>query len=299
VISFLHPVGKSTIKQGMTVPKSAQSGWLKRIKKGEKVPVTICFGENRKVTAWLRRIDNAVGHLQFRYESRQQEELRTYLAESFPESQDKNAGILEVVEAGDRVFAFRPMPSRERDRPRLTLYRPIFNRLSEEDAEQIPESKGIKRVLTAVSYDAQCGQREYNQRIACAFLEDGWNKEARILKEIGLRTDFEKNGVWVEVEFGNARAYYQDYIKFMLAHRYSSARCGVLLCPTASLAHMLCELGRQRASAKRGGVHRKPPSYSGMMTYEKAAREFPFLDFLFTKRMIVGGLHFTSNETDL
>ena len=70
---------------------------------------------------------------------------------------------------------------------------------------------------------------------------------ARVVKELGLKCDFEKNGIWVEVEFGNARSYYQDYVKFMLAKKYRDARLGLLLCPTTSFASLLCELGRQRA----------------------------------------------------
>ena len=84
-------------------------------------------------------------------------------------------------------------------------------------------------------------------------LRRGWRKEARVLKEIGLRVNFERNGTWLEVEFGNARGYYQDYIKFALADRYQSAACGILLCPTESFAHLLCELGRKaRRDETRG-----------------------------------------------
>jgi hypothetical protein len=41
----------------------------------------------------------------------------------------------------------------------------------------------------------------------------GWQREQRVVDELGLKCDFEKNGIWVEVEFGNARSYYQDYVK--------------------------------------------------------------------------------------
>ena len=105
---------------------------------------------------------------------------------------------------------------------------------------------------------------------------------------MGLRCDFEKNGVWLEIEFGNARSYYQDYIKFMLAKKYREASLGVLLCPTVSFASLLCELGRQRAI--KNSVSERTPVYSGMMSYEKAVRELPYLGFMFDFAIAVGGI---------
>ena len=37
-----------------------------------------------------------------------------------------------------------------------------------------------------------------------------------------LKSDFAKDGAWVEIEFGNARTYYQDFLKFMLAFHHGS-----------------------------------------------------------------------------
>ena len=112
----------------------------------------------------------------------------------------------------------------------------------------------------------------------------------RILKEIGLRCDFEKNGVWLEVEFGDARTYYQDYVKFLLTLHYANARLGVLLCPTNAFAQFLCDLGQKRAAAKKGDEIGRLPTYSGMMSYEKAIRELPFLQFILTGSVIIGGI---------
>jgi|GEM_PF-6000376 len=56
---------------------------------------------------------------------------------------------------------------------------------------------------------------------------------------------------------------------------YRNARLGLLLCPTTSFAVLLCELGRQRA--RENLVGERLPVYSGMMSYEKAVRELPYL----------------------
>lgn len=98
-----------------------------------------------------------------------------------------------------------------------------------------------------------------------------------------------KNGVWLEVEFGNARTYYQDYIKFLLALRYQESRFGVLLCPTDAFAQLLCELGQKRAAVKRHD-NNLVPKYSGMMSYEKAIRELPFLQFMLNGGIVIAGI---------
>ena len=67
-MEFLHPVGQSTLKYGVTIPLEAQTDQMLSILKGEKVPVTITFDSGDQVTAEIRRLNNRVGQLQFRYE---------------------------------------------------------------------------------------------------------------------------------------------------------------------------------------------------------------------------------------
>ena len=289
-VRFLHSVGQSTLRQGITVPLSAQVSWLANIQKGESVPVTIVFDKNRSVPASLRRLNNLPGHLQFRYESRQQAPLRDYLHAIFGEKADSEKAILRIVELEPYSFLFQPISAGYEKAPFLSLYKPHFHNFSEGDARRIPEFTELQQCFASIPYDAGYGQFEYNARIARTLRDAGWRTEVRILKEIGLRCDFEKNGVWLEVEFGNARAYYQDYVKFLLALRYANARLGVLLCPTNAFAQFLCDLGQKRAAAKKGDEIGRLPTYSGMMSYEKAIRELPFLQFILTGSVVIGGI---------
>lgn len=288
-IRFLHTVGMSTLRQGITIPVSAQAGWAAQIEKGQSIPITICFSDS-KVQATLRRINNAVGHLQIRYESKNQAALREYLAREFAPTLLDRRGPLEVIETGDCSFCFRPLPGDKDAPPTLSIVNPLFHNLAEDQGKSLPEYVSLLDALAAVTYQPTHGQREYNARIAEALSERGWHKEARLIPDLGLRVDFEKNGVWLEVEFGNARTYYQDYVKFGLAHRFRSATCGILLCPTDPLASMLCDLGRKRAAGRCLPGRNRPPFYSGMMTYEKAARELPFLKFLLPGQVMVAGM---------
>jgi hypothetical protein len=82
-IKFLHPVGVSTFKYGVSIPVEAQTERMRAIEKGGKVPVTTLFGTEEPIVAEIRRLNNKPGHLQFRYENKAQERLRLYLTGIF------------------------------------------------------------------------------------------------------------------------------------------------------------------------------------------------------------------------
>ena len=290
---FLHGVGKSTLAQGLTVPAAAQTQAMLAIPKGQARSVTIIFGDGESVEADLRRINSSRGPLQFRYESRRQGRLRAYLKSEY--GQDPERSLLEVREVKPWVFRFMPVAVRSDRRPTLNLQSPVVSGVSAHDETPQAAISEVSSALHQVEYVPGCGQAEYNKLISAAFTANGWRREVRVLAELALRVDFEKMGIWVEVEFGNARTYYQDYVKLHLAHQFQNARCSMLLSPTQALACMLCELGAKRALAKRGAGARIP-SYSGMMTHEKAVREFRFLRSIFVNPIVVAGLQFASPQ---
>ena len=268
----------------MTIPVEAQTKRMRAIEKGGKVPVTIFFDNNEPIVAEIRRLNNKPGHLQFRYENKAQERLRQYLTGIFGSLAGGN--LLEVEEVLPFTFLFKPIL--QNTAPSLQISDMLLHRLEQQEMERFTEITQIRDSLAAVEYDVGFNQSDYNSRINEGLTTKGWNREQRVVDELGLKCDFEKNGIWVEVEFGNARSYYQDYVKFMLAKKYRNAKLGLLLCPTTSFAALLCELGRQRA--RENTVRERPPVYSGMMSYEKAARELPFLGFMFEMPIVVAGV---------
>ena len=288
-VTFLHAVGQSTIRQGMTVPVIAQIGWLSQIQKGHAIPVTIAFGGAEWVSATLRRINNARGHLQFRYESKKQAALRDYLTKIFGITGHAN-GVLRVSELEPHVFRFEPVSAGRQTIAALSLCNPHFHNCTHVAVGGCLEFKELERCLMAIPYNEEHNQAHYNKEIKSALSSMGWKCETRILGEIGLRCDFEKNGVWAEVEFGNARVYYQDYIKFLLALRHRAAKLGILLCPTNAFAQLLCDLGQRRARFRNDDKSKQSPTYSGMMSYEKAMRELPFLEFMLTGSIVIAGI---------
>jgi hypothetical protein len=280
-VKFLHPVGTSTLKYGVTIPLEAQTERMRAIEKGGKVPVTIVFGIEEPVKAEIRRLNNRPGHLQFRYENKAQERLRRYFWAVFGSTAKGN--LLEVAEVAPLTFQFKPIL--KDSRPSLQISDMLLHRLEQREMEGIGEIGQIRESLAAVEYDPDFSQVDYNRLIKEKLMDMGWLREQRVVHELGLKCDFEKNGIWVEVEFGNARFYYQDYVKFMLVRKYRAAKLGLLLCPTTAFAALLCELGQKRAREK--SVSERFPVYSGMMSYEKAARELPFLGFMFEMPILV------------
>jgi len=283
-VKFLHPVGTSTCKYGATIPLEAQTPALQAIAKGGRVPVTILCDGLEAVQADFRRLNNKPGHLQFRYELKSQERLRQYLSAVF--AQGTGGSLLNIEEIAPWVFRFQPIL--KNSAPCLQISDMLHHNLKTQEVGRLAEIKQIRESLGAIAYDDGFNQSDYNSQIKAGLEDRGWRSEQRVIKELGLKCDFEKNGVWVEVEFGNARSYYQDYVKFMLARKYRDARLGLLLCPTTSFAALLCELGRQKAQTN--SVAEKAPVYSGMMSYEKAARELPYLGFMFDMPMVVAGV---------
>ena len=106
-LKFLHPVGISTCKYGVTIPLEAQTMRMLAIAKGQKVPVTILLGGDEPVLAEIRRLNNQPGHLQFRYEKKAQELLRQALARIFDGGVAGN--LLEVEEIAPLIFRFKPI----------------------------------------------------------------------------------------------------------------------------------------------------------------------------------------------
>lgn len=290
-IKFLHSVGSSTLKYGITIPIEAQSERLRAIVKGNKVPIQIFFGNTAPIDAEIRRLNNSVGHLQIRYENKAQEKLRAYLRELF--AGQVSANLIEVEEVASFTFSFRPIL--KKSEPHLRIKDMRLHGIDRKEIDRVVEVSDIHETMASIKYDVTLSQTGYNKRIAEDFVKRGWHREEKVLNEIGLRCDFEKEGVWVEVEFGNARSYYQDYVKFVLARKYREARLGILICPTSSFAALLCELGRKRA--QEHVVREYPARYSGMMSYEKAVRELPLLGFMFDMPIAIAGLEIGTTKS--
>ena len=85
----------------------------------------------------------------------------------------------------------------------------------------------------------------------------------------------------------------QDYLKFTIAFGEGHISVGCLATPTADFANILCQIGEEKAwqQAKGRGLERRP-TYSGMMTYEKAVSEFRYLKPMLNMPIVVMGIDY-------
>lgn len=72
-----------------------------------------------------------------------------------------------------------------------------------------------------------------------------WNRQPYVLGEtLGtpldsyLKGDFERSGVYVEVEFGNTASLFRDLFKFQIAGRSGIGKVGVLVVATAAVTRL-------------------------------------------------------------
>ena len=264
----------------------SQQSWLMHIKKGERISIQLRFCDI-EITADVVRINNTVGHLQIRYDRKINQPFKDALEQLIKQSENAEDVIVEVKETGKYQFQVLPFSGTDK-KPTLVVSSTVLHQIDKSVTAKSAEYADLVHAIMAVNFIADYRQSDYNRVIADKLAGRNWTPEPVVVKGLGLHCDFQKNGVWVEVEFGNARTYYQDYIKFLVAEKFQQYQFGVLLCPTASLAGYLCELGKINAQSKRSD--NRQSKYSGMMTYEKAIRELPYLSHLLNTKLIIAAL---------
>ena len=75
-------------------------------------------------------------------------------------------------------------------------------------------------------------QRAYNKSFDLEFSKYGWNKTPKLCDNPRLLGDFEKNDVFVEIQFGNSSTLYRDYYKFHYGLTHNLLSLAVLIVPT-------------------------------------------------------------------
>ena len=278
---FRHVIGKSSLEEGITVPRALEE-WIGSPEKGGKRVITLSY-ENVSISAILRRINNSRGHVQIKYEGTNGLEFRKWMKTIFNKSTSLSCGeYIEIQKIDNQTFRIIPYPLKDKS-DNLVVHDWLFHKGADKYGFDGALCE-IQAIIQSVEFVETEGQSHYNQMFAHQFLNWAWEQEKRVAPELGLKSDFVKDGAWVEVEFGNARTYYQDFLKFMIAFHQGSAQIGVLVVPSEPFSRHLCNVGRQRAEAKGRGC------YSGMIHFEKVRREFQYLEFMLSMPIAIAGI---------
>jgi hypothetical protein len=135
----------------------------------------------------------------------------------------------------------------------------------------IPEISEIEEAIADVAWTGQFRfeadekgyehQTGYNKALAVELRERGWKLQPRLCDSPRLIGDAEKNGVFVEVQFGNSATLYRDYYKFHYGLLNGLLSLAVLIVPTNPLQFFPT----------------RPKSISNMAEYDLAFRCFTLL----------------------
>lgn len=282
--TFKHLIGKSTLKEGITVHKNFES-FFESPDAGQKREITLMYGNDQSAIVVLRKLDNIRKHVQIKYTNKTQQPFVEWLNEVFVETRNGSIGeFLEFEKVGTDVFKLMPVTTEMAHNVKLYVADSMYHKIDETTLKEDDSFLEIGKIISGISFKVDEGQSFYNREIEKAFSEHEWQREVKAIPELDLKCDYRKRTVQVEVEFGNARAYYQDYIKFMLSYFSKQIHLGILITPTLGFANVLCEIGKQKA------LQRGRKTYSGMMHFEKAFKEFHYLQPIFDIPIVILGI---------
>ena len=78
----------------------------------------------------------------------------------------------------------------------------------------------------ARAYD---NQRGYNKALEIEFKKLGWETQPKLYNNPRLIGDFQKNDIFIEVQFGNSATLYRDYYKFHYGLTHNKLALAVLI----------------------------------------------------------------------
>ena len=283
-MTFKHLIGKSTLKEGITIHKGFES-FFESPDSGQKKEITLLYGNDQSVSVVLRRLNNIRKHVHIKYTNKAKAPFVAWLNETFGETKKGSIGeFLEFQKVAPNVFKLIPITLDMSHNAKLYVADSMFHKTDQATLKTEGSFLEVERIINSISFKADEGQIFYNRVIEKAFSEYEWQREVKAIPELDLKCDYRKKTVQGEVEFGNARAYYQDYIKFMLSYFSKQIHLGILITPTLGFANILCEIGKQKA------LQRGRKTYSGMMHFEKAFKEFHYLKPLFDMPIVILGI---------
>ena len=283
-MTFKHLIGKSTLKEGIPIHKDFES-FFDSPDSGQKKEITLYYGHNKSVTVVLRSLDNARKHVQIKYTNKTHALFVGWLNEVFAETKKGSIGeFLEFQKIDPDVFMLMPITIDMAHNAKLYVADSMFHKTDQTALKGDATFGEIEKIIKGISFKVNEGQSFYNREIQKGFSAYEWRREIKSIPELDLKCDYRKDSVQVEVEFGNARAYYQDYIKFMLSYFSKQIHLGILVTPTLGFVNILCEIGKQKA------LQRGRKTYSGMMHFEKVFKEFNYLKPIFDMPIVLLGI---------
>lgn len=114
-------------------------------------------------------------------------------------------------------------------------------------------------------------QKTLNEHFKREFRDRGWEVSPRITTNgvTRIEADFKKEGVQIEIQFGNMARWYTDVFKFQVSYSLGLIDVGVLVVPMQSFARTIDE---------------------NVVYFERVARELPYAKMSITLPILIIGI---------
>lgn len=197
-MTFKHLVGKSTLKEGITIHKCFES-FFESPESGNKKEITLLYGDNQSTMVALRRLNNIHKHVQIRYSNKIHSPFLNWLNAIFSETQKGIIGeFLEFQKISNDIFKLTPITIDIAHNAKLYVADSMYHKTGKEDLEHNDYFVEVEKIIKGISFKVDEGQSFYNREIERAFSELNWQKEGKAIPELDLKYDFRKNAVQIE-----------------------------------------------------------------------------------------------------
>ncbi len=108
--------------------------------------------------------------------------------------------------------------------------------------QNVDEIKEIENCIKAIKWEKEFSikiekktykhQAGYNKAFELEFEKFDWQRQPKLHIDPDLIGDFQKNDIFVEIQFGNSAALYRDYYKFHYGLTHDRLSLAVLIVPT-------------------------------------------------------------------
>jgi hypothetical protein len=157
-MTFKHLVGKSTLKEGITIHKNFES-FFESPDLGQKKDITLVYANNQSVQVVLRRLNNVRKHVQIKYTSKTQASFVDWLNDIFAETRKGTVGeFLEVEKMSSDVFKLIPITKDMVHNAKLYIADSMYHKTDKERLSHNDSFLELERVINGISFKVNEGQ---------------------------------------------------------------------------------------------------------------------------------------------
>lgn len=163
---FKHVVGKSTLKEGITIHKGFE-GIFESPDTGQKTEVTLLYGNGQSVSVVLRRLNNIRKHGHIKYTSRAQAPFIEWLNATFEATKNGAIGeFLEFQKVSSDIFKVSPITLDMAHKANLYVADSVFHKIDRDTIKAEGSFLEIEKIVNSIGFKADEGQTYYNRLIA-------------------------------------------------------------------------------------------------------------------------------------